>query len=251
MVTIRKPSVILLDIEGTTTDIGFVSKTLFPFIKANIGNYFNEAYNRVECQELIQRLRESQDSDRTDLPRVASVGEPRDDIIRSVTNYALANINIKRRISEIKQLQILVWVWGYDKQLLKGHVYDEVTSRMHVWKHHDHIKLYVFSSGMIAAQQLLLCCTNHGNCLPLITDFFDSSVGEKTDPKSFSNISAKIGQPLSRMLFITDSPQEAQAARQAKCQAAIIKRPNNKLKGIDASKIGIPIISSFDDIHFN
>ena len=84
-----------------------------------------------------------------------------------MSDYALANIRLKRRISEIKQLQILVWVWGYEKGSIKGHVYDEVTTTMHYWKKRDRITLYVFSSGMIAAQQLLLCCTNHGNCLPV------------------------------------------------------------------------------------
>lgn len=56
---VEKPSVILLDIEGTMTDISFVSKKLFPFIKANIETYFDECYARPETQELIKRMRES------------------------------------------------------------------------------------------------------------------------------------------------------------------------------------------------
>ena len=75
----------------------------------------------------------------------------------------------------MKQLQILMWVWGYEKGAIKGHVYDEVTTTMHYWKKRDRITLYVFSSGMIAAQKLLLCCTNHGNCLPVCAGQWDSN----------------------------------------------------------------------------
>ena len=56
---VDKPAAILLDIEGTMTDISFVSKVLFPFIKANVANYFEDTYNRPETQELIRRMRES------------------------------------------------------------------------------------------------------------------------------------------------------------------------------------------------
>lgn len=101
------------------------------------------------------------------MPAIAPASEGRSSVVRSVSEYVLANIQLKRRISEIKQLQILVWVWGYEKGILKGHVYDEVTTCMHAWKHQNDIRIYIFSSGMIAAQQLLLCCTNHGNCLPV------------------------------------------------------------------------------------
>ena len=101
------------------------------------------------------------------MPQIQPPSAPRRDIIKSLAEYSLANMRLKRRVSEIKQLQILVWVWGYERGSIRGHVYDEVTTTMHHWKTGYRIALYVFSTGMIAAQQLLLCCTNHGNCLPV------------------------------------------------------------------------------------
>ncbi|RWS22126.1 hypothetical protein B4U80_14903, partial [Leptotrombidium deliense] len=38
-VKVKTPKVILLDIEGTTTSIRFVSEKLFPAIRANIRDY--------------------------------------------------------------------------------------------------------------------------------------------------------------------------------------------------------------------
>ncbi|KAH9408124.1 Enolase-phosphatase E1 [Tyrophagus putrescentiae] len=235
---VEKPSVILLDIEGTMTDISFVSKKLFPFIKANIETYFDECYARPETQELIKRMRESRrtlsEEESACLPQIQPPSAPRREIIKSLAEYSLANMRLKRRVSEIKQLQILVWVWGYERGSIRGHVYDEVTTTMHHWKTGYRIALYVFSTGMIAAQQLLLCCTNHGNCLPMITDFFDNSVGDKTDPGQLPE----------------DCGEEASAAIKAGCKAFIIKRPGNKPRGLEDVRGRIPIITSFEDIQF-
>lgn len=41
------------------TDVGFVSRKLFPFIKAHVATYFEEAFENVETQELIKRMREN------------------------------------------------------------------------------------------------------------------------------------------------------------------------------------------------
>lgn len=96
---------------------------------------------------------------------IAPITADRDRVLETITKYSLAHIIRRSRISEIKQLQILIWVWGYEKGLIKGHVYDEVTTVLHQWKNELEIDIFLFSSAMITAQQLLLCSTNYGNCL--------------------------------------------------------------------------------------
>lgn len=58
-VTMNRPMAILLDIEGTISDIKFVSHILLPFTKNNVRKYFDEMFDRPECQEMIERLRET------------------------------------------------------------------------------------------------------------------------------------------------------------------------------------------------
>ena len=41
---------ILLDIEGTTTPIDFVHKTLFPFAKSKIGEYVAENFDEIKTE---------------------------------------------------------------------------------------------------------------------------------------------------------------------------------------------------------
>lgn len=57
--TINRPEVILLDIEGTMTDSKYVS-ALFLFIETNIKKWLTETFDRKETKEMIERLRKSQ-----------------------------------------------------------------------------------------------------------------------------------------------------------------------------------------------
>ena len=49
---------ILLDIEGTTTPIDFVHKTLFPFAKARIAGFVQEYFDDLKF-ELVQLVEEN------------------------------------------------------------------------------------------------------------------------------------------------------------------------------------------------
>lgn len=49
----------VLDIEGTISDVSFVTKSLSPFTRNNIKKYFEDNFDTLETQEMIERLRDS------------------------------------------------------------------------------------------------------------------------------------------------------------------------------------------------
>lgn len=49
---------IVLDIEGTTTPISFVTDVLFPYARDNVGKHLDATYDSVETQEDIKLLRD-------------------------------------------------------------------------------------------------------------------------------------------------------------------------------------------------
>lgn len=51
-------NVIVLDIEGTTTPISFVTEVLFPYAKENVGNFLRSTYNSAETLNDIRLLRD-------------------------------------------------------------------------------------------------------------------------------------------------------------------------------------------------
>lgn len=48
---------IVLDIEGTTTPITFVTDVLFPYARDNVGRHLDATYGSAETQQDIKLLR--------------------------------------------------------------------------------------------------------------------------------------------------------------------------------------------------
>jgi methylthioribulose 1-phosphate dehydratase/enolase-phosphatase E1 len=48
---------IVLDIEGTTTPISFVTEVLFPYARENVGRHLSATYNTEDTQDDIKLLR--------------------------------------------------------------------------------------------------------------------------------------------------------------------------------------------------
>lgn len=48
---------IVLDIEGTTTPISFVTDVLFPYARNNVGRHLDATYDSAETQQDIKLLR--------------------------------------------------------------------------------------------------------------------------------------------------------------------------------------------------
>lgn len=48
---------IVLDIEGTTTPISFVTDVLFPYARDNVGRHLSSTYDSPETQDDIKLLR--------------------------------------------------------------------------------------------------------------------------------------------------------------------------------------------------
>lgn len=64
IIRISTPKAILLDIEGTTTDLSYVSKVLFPFIKSHLKQFLMETWGRPEVLDTVDRLRAYVDDER-------------------------------------------------------------------------------------------------------------------------------------------------------------------------------------------
>ena len=81
--------------------------------------------------------------------------------------------------------------------------------------------------------------------LPLSTGFFDTGVGAKISPASYEHIAGALGQPASRVLFVSDVTRELDAARAAGMQVLLSIRPGNP---VQADAAAFESIRSFDEI---
>lgn len=236
-----KPQAIVMDIEGTTTDRNFMHTTLSPFFKSQMTAFLTDAFEWREVKQVIKQLRLLQQSGQYARMPIVAVGS-KTAVISSVTENIRWQIRHKTMSSELKQMQLLCWLWGFDKDMIRTHIYDDVSTAMDRWKAQG-VKLAIYSSGMVIAQKLFFTKTTRGNLFPLIDYFFDSSIGDKTDSQSYKIIVNTMKCEAKRVTFVTDDPNEAKAALNAGLEAVVIERPG---KAVDSQ--GLTKVTSFNQI---
>ncbi|XP_021983845.1 probable bifunctional methylthioribulose-1-phosphate dehydratase/enolase-phosphatase E1 1 isoform X1 [Helianthus annuus] len=240
---------IVLDIEGTTTPISFVTDVLFPYARTNVQRHLDETYDTDITQDDINLLR-SQVEDDLQNGVVGAVRVPYDEAGKQAVISALvANVEgmIKsdRKITSLKQLQGHIWRTGFEKNELKGVVFDDVPGALEKW-HACGIKVYIYSSGSRLAQRLLFGYTDYGDLRNYLCGFFDTTVGNKKETRSYVEISESLGvHKPSEILFVTDVYQEAVAAKAAGLEVLISLRPGN---GSLPENHGFKTVKSFSEI---
>ncbi|KAK6157387.1 hypothetical protein DH2020_011635 [Rehmannia glutinosa] len=239
---------IVLDIEGTTTPISFVTDVLFPYARDSVGKHLELTYESAETQEDIKLLRaqvqEDLENNVVGAVPIPSDGE-KEEIIAAVVANVEAMIKADRKITSLKQLQGHIWRTGFQSKELEAVVYDDVPEALEKW-HDLGIKVYIYSSGSRLAQRLLFGNTNYGDLRKYLCGYFDTTVGNKRETKSYIEIRESLGvDNPSEILFVTDVYQEATAAKAAGLEAIISIRPGN---GPLPENHGFQTIKSFSEI---
>jgi enolase-phosphatase E1 len=201
-------SAILIDIEGTTTSLSFVHDTLFPYAAAHLADFVRERGSDPQVARLLADAR-------------AYAGANLDDT--ALVERMRAWIEADQKITPLKALQGLIWDNGYRCGDFHGHVYPDVPGALRRWKHMG-LGLYVFSSGSVHAQKLLFGHTEAGDLNPLFSGYFDTRIGGKRDADSYRRIAAEIGLPPEQILFLSDRPEELDAAAQVRMHTAAVLR---------------------------
>ncbi|XP_057466050.1 probable bifunctional methylthioribulose-1-phosphate dehydratase/enolase-phosphatase E1 1 [Actinidia eriantha] len=222
---------IVLDIEGTTTPISFVTEVLFPYARENVGRHLDATYYTAETQDDIKLLRSQVEND-LQQGIVGSVYIPSDDagkeaVVAALVSNVAAMIKADRKITALKQLQGHIWRTGFQNNELKGMVFDDVPVALEKW-HAIGIKVYIYSSGSRLAQRVLFGNTSYGDLRKYLSGFFDTTVGNKKESRSYAEILESLGvDKPSEVLFVTDIYEEAVAAKAAGLEVIISVRPGN------------------------
>ncbi|XP_075721964.1 enolase-phosphatase E1 isoform X4 [Rhipicephalus microplus] len=238
---------VVLDIEGTVISVNFV--------------------------KAIQDAKDDGSVPPVDNP----VKAPREALIAQLEANLLWQMDADRKAPPLKALQGLIWKEGYASGQLCASLYLDVVPMLATWKSR-HLKLLIYSSGSVQAQQLLFSHTTEGDVTRLLDGYFDiNTAGVKTDARSYEVISQAINTIPSKILFLTDivadvlrccllstcqtriarslghrlaasrSVQEAQAARRAGFQVRLVVRPGNKPLSED-EKASFSCIGSLEQI---
>ncbi|TVU25452.1 hypothetical protein EJB05_27948, partial [Eragrostis curvula] len=183
--SISSPCVVL-DIEGTTTPISFVTEVMFPYALDNVRKHLSSTFNSEETQEDIGLLRIQIEDDLkngiTGSVPVPTYEASKEEVINSLVANVQSMIKADRKITSLKQLQGHIWRTGFEKKELQGIVFEDVPGALKSW-HANGRKIYIYSSGSREEQRLLFGNTTYGDLRKYLCGYFDTTTGNKRKTK--------------------------------------------------------------------
>jgi enolase-phosphatase E1 len=240
----RQINTLLLDIEGTTTPIDFVYKTLFPFARARMYEFIVSDLSSGKLPEELQGLIQEHEADIAaghnppPLP-----GDPQNHP-NSLVDYIYWLMDQDRKSTPLKSIQGKIWEAGYDRGELKGEVFPDVPRAFRRWTSQNK-RICIYSSGSVLAQKLLFGNTQGGDLTEYISAYFDTNVGPKKGTRSYIRIAEEVRRTPQEILFLSDTAAELAAASQAGVSAVLCSRPGNQPQsGINE----YTVVETFDEI---
>ena len=237
---------LLLDIEGTTCPITFVSSMLFPYAKKQLKTYLDLNSSDNAVGQLIKDAWNEWRSDPD--PKSQSMlkdgtSEAEDFDNKAIHDYLQYLISIDKKSTTLKDLQGRIWKQGYNVGSIQSELYPETLTALHAWASAE-FKLAVYSSGSIAAQQLLYQHTPGGDVRHLFSAWFDTRTGPKKESHSYQSIAKELNTPPRNIVFISDNKAECDAAELAGMNTIFSLRDANP----DQSPGHHKVITSLDQV---
>jgi enolase-phosphatase E1 len=192
------PRAILIDLEGTTSSISFVKEVLFPYARRALPGFVAERGRDPDVRRWLDAV-------------AAETGARGDAAVAEILERW---IDEDRKHTALKALQGMMWRAGYERGDFRAHFYDDAVAGLRAWRAAGH-DLHVYSSGSVPAQKLFLRHSAAGDLAPLISGWFDTEIGGKREPDSYRRIADRIGRAPADILFLSDSVEELDAARDA------------------------------------
>jgi len=217
---------VLLDIEGTTTPISFVHTTLFSYARAELKEFLTVNWNTPEVAADLAGLHAEHAADvrRNLQPPPLELATP--DGVSSTIAYVNWLMDVDRKSTTLKSLQGKIWREGYLSRTLLAEMFSDVAPALRRWQKAG-LSVNIFSSGSVLAQRLLFAHTQDGDLTDTIDNYFDTTIGPKTESESYQRIAQSVRLPAQEILFISDVSAELAAAKLAGMPALLCVRPGN------------------------
>jgi enolase-phosphatase E1 len=234
---------VLLDIEGTTTPLRFVSEVLFPFARVHLRDYLQRTFACAATQAAIAQLRIDALHMEDRAPAIAPAEAPDDQQIDSLIAHVDWLMDRDRKTTGLKRLQGQIWKAGYVGGRLRGELYADVPAALQRLREGS-FTVAIFSSGSVEAQRLLFRHSTAGDLTPWVRAYFDTTIGTKRDPASYRRIVRRLGLAAEAITFCSDSIAELDAARAAGLRTILCVREH----AIIPAQTRHPAMTSFEQL---
>jgi enolase-phosphatase E1 len=229
---------LLLDIEGTTTPLEFVTEVLFPFARAHVRGFLDARAGDPEVRADLERLRAEHGEDE----RAGHAPPPWTEGLDGTVRYVHWLMDRDRKSTALKALQGRMWEDGYHAGALSGEMFADVPAALARWRAQGR-DVAMFSSGSVRAQKLLFAHTPAGDLTGFLSGFFDTTTGPKREAASYRAVAAAMSVDARSALFLSDVTEELDAARAAGMATGLCVR-----SGIPPARSAHPVVTSFDEV---
>lgn len=238
---------VLLDIEGTLSDIRFVYDVMFPYAKKNIDRFLVENWESLPVQDAVRTVAND--------AKIASIDDWLGPAWQKGDKAAVLRLSehchqlmaTDSKATGLKSLQGMVWQFGFESGALRAELFPDVLPALEEWKASG-LDLRIYSSGSVLAQKMFFKYTVLGDLTNLFSAYYDTTIGTKKDAASYERIAVESQFDPDEIVFVTDVHSELIAASQAGMQVVASVRPNNL--PLPAEFTGLTI-SSFAQLNFS
>ncbi len=242
-----KAQCVLLDIEGTVSDILFVYDVMFPYAKKNMDRFLLENWESLAVQGAIETV--ARDAGITTVkdwlgPKWQSGDSS---AILKLSEHCQQLMSTDSKATGLKLLQGMVWQFGFESGALRAELFADVLPALEEWKANG-LDLRIYSSGSVLAQRMFFKHTVLGDLTDLFSAYYDTTIGNKREVTSYERIAAESQFDPGDIVFVTDVHAELMAAGQAGMQVVASVRPNNL--SLPAEFTGLTI-TSFSQLDFS
>ncbi len=234
--------IILLDIEGTVSDVRFVYDVMFPFAKQSMKSFLELHSGSPDVRSAIEQVARDANLDATHW--LSDTNQNNIDVDR-LNAHLQELMSTDSKATGLKALQGLVWKSGFESGQLRAELFSDVLPALRTWTASGK-RLFIYSSGSVLAQQLFFRHTTEGDLSSLLSGYFDTNVGKKQEPASYQRIAEAIGAEPRTILFVSDVAEELIAASTVGMEVVASVRPSNK--PLNPSYLGAQI-RSFSEIN--
>jgi enolase-phosphatase E1 len=221
---------IVIDIEGTTSPTSSVRDGLYGYTRRHLGQWLADNVGGA-ADPVIAETRE--------LSALPAAGPA------EVAEILCEWLDSDVKAAPLKAAQGLVCAAGFRGGALHGEFFDDVAPALAAWRRAG-IELYVYSSGSVRNQQDWFAYARGGDLASLFSGWFDlANAGAKRESSSYQTIAKAIGQPPDQILFLSDHPDELDAAAAAGWSVVGVERagePNTR-------RPPHHWVTSFDEVH--
>jgi enolase-phosphatase E1 len=202
---------VLCDIEGTTTSIAFAHKVLFPLSLQRMDAFVRQNWGTGLIAEEIDAVRKE-------------ISKSPEKVTQEEVIYTLKSwIEADKKITPLKSIQGKIWKEAFESGQIKGHIYPDVPDYFRIWDRLG-LKIAIFSSGSVEAQKLIFRYSEKGDLTSYISAYFDTTTGPKRESISYKRIAQNLALEPSQVLFVSDTPEELDAAQSAGMQTVWMLR---------------------------